>query len=76
MRAAAVVFVVAAAFAWLAVRGTLHLGSRPPSESAIPVRTYSSGAADRSMPKDDRKVGVRRRVEQVRIERYRGAGRP
>ena len=73
MRAGAVVFVAAAAFAWLAARGTVHIGSRPPTEPAIVLRAGAKTAAP--VPRHALGVAVRRRVEHVWIGRYTGDGR-
>jgi hypothetical protein len=57
----------------LATRGTVQFGSRPPSEPAIVLRV---GSAATVVPTRGPGTAVRRRVEQVRIDRYSGSGRP
>ena len=73
MKAAAAVFIAAAAFALLATRGTVQFGSRPPSEPTIVLR---AGPAATVAPTRGPGTAVRRHVEQVRIDRYGGSGRP
>lgn len=73
MRAAAAVFIAAAAFALLAARGTVRIGSRPPAEPAIVLH---AGPVATVAPKRGPGTAVRRRVERIRIARYSGGARP
>ena len=75
MKAAVAVFAVAAAFAWLAARGTVSISAHSPSQPTIVLRAGKDAAAG-SAPTRGEGIAVRRRVERVRIDRYSGGGHP
>ena len=69
MRAAALIFVAASVFAWLAARGDVRVGSSGPPPAPI-VLSRADVAATMRLHERER-AAVRRRVERTRLSGYR-----
>ena len=69
MRIAAALFVAAAAFAWLAARGVVRLGS---TGSAPPAIVLRGAAFDASVPGRGGRLAVPRKVERAPLRSFHG----